>query len=196
MNGCRFALTIVTLPLLLVACVKAPRFEPPVAKTNPQPTQRYEITVELIDPPADIRSLAGEAHFGVGTRACLPYRDRIARVTVGASYNKGFALAPIGNNTYRGHIFLDWPVDEDYYGLGTCKWIVSGVDAVVTRSNGLIQVANMNRREVPSESENLSYCREVMRDKYDKICFTPIDEKLIRELDAVSYRVKMSSRKD
>ena len=36
--------------LLLGACSKTP--ESPVAKTNPNPTQRYEITVELVDPPS------------------------------------------------------------------------------------------------------------------------------------------------
>ncbi len=35
-----------------------------------------------------------------------------------------------------------------------------------------------------------------MRDKYDFSCFTPIDEALIKELDAVSYKVRMSSIKD
>lgn len=59
---CRFALA--ALPL--GACSKAP--ESPVAKTNPNPKQRYEITVELVDPPQDIREISGVAHFGVGTQ--------------------------------------------------------------------------------------------------------------------------------
>ncbi len=122
MNGLRFSLAIVASLLLLVACDRSPRFEPPVAKTNPNPAQGYEITIELVDSPADIRSIAGEAHFGVGSRACLPYQDRIARVTIGTSYIKKFALTQVGENTYQGQIFLDWPIDEDYYGLGVCKW--------------------------------------------------------------------------
>lgn len=74
--------------LLLGDCSKTP--ESPVAKTNPNPTQRYEITVELVDPPQDIREVSGVAHFGVSTRACLPYREKIARVTIGASYAREF----------------------------------------------------------------------------------------------------------
>lgn len=69
---CHFALAA----LLLGACSKAP--ESPVAKTNPKPTQRYEITVELVDPPADIKHISGEAHFSIPHVACMPTPDRIA----------------------------------------------------------------------------------------------------------------------
>jgi len=196
MNGRRFALAIVTLSFLLAACGGNPRFEPPIAKTNPNPTQRYEITVELIDPPADIGSVVGEAHFGIPDVSCMHQPDPIAGYTPGSSYIKKFALAKVGANTYRGHIFLDWPVDEDYYGLGVCKWQIAAVATVITRDSGLIQAADLNESEVVSESTNLSYCRTKMRDKYDKICFQPIDPILIQDLSQVSYQVKMSPRKN
>ena len=66
--------------LLLGACSKAP--ESPVAKTNPNPTQRYEITVELVDPPPDIKRISGEAHFSIPDVACIPTPDRIAAYTL------------------------------------------------------------------------------------------------------------------
>ena len=122
MKGCRFALTVAVPLFLLVACDKSPRFESPVAKTNPNPTHGYEITVKLIDPPPDIRSIAGEAHFGIPDVSCMHQPDPIAGYTPGSSYIKKFALTKVGANTYQGHIFLDWPIDEDYYGLGLCKW--------------------------------------------------------------------------
>lgn len=195
MNGFRFSLAIVASLLLLVACDRSPRFEPPVAKTNPNPAQGYEITVELIDPPADVRSIAGEAHFGVPDVSCMHQPDSIAGYTPGSSYVKKFSLMRVGSNTFQGRIFLDWPIDEDYYGLGVCKWKIATVDAVFTRENGLVQTADLNGSELSSEATNLSYCRKKMRDKYDKICFQPIDPILIRELSQVSYQVKMSPRK-
>ena len=70
--------------LLLGACSKTP--ESPVAKTNPKPTQRYEITVELVDPPADIKHISGEAHFSIPHVACMPTPDRIAGYSPGSSY--------------------------------------------------------------------------------------------------------------
>lgn len=196
MNGFRFSLAIVAPLLLFVACGRNPRFEPPIAKTNPNPAQGYEITVELVDPPADIRSIAGEAHFGVSSRACLPYQDRIARVTIGTSYIKKFALTQVGENTYQGRIFLDWPIDEDYYGLGVCKWKIATVDAVFTRDDRFVQASNLIWHEITSEASNLSYCRRAIRGEHDKFCSAPIDPLRIETLSKVSYQVKMSSRKD
>lgn len=188
------ALLCTSLPILLLgACTKVP--DSPNAKTNPNPIQRYEITVELIDSPSDIQKITGIAHFGVGTRACLPYREKIARVTIGASYEKEFPLVRTSENTYQGHVFLDWPIDKNYYGLGVCKWEIATVDTVITRESGLIQVADLNGTEVASASSNRSFCRKNMRDKFDKVCFTPIDPELIRELEAISYIVSMSSKR-
>ena len=181
------------LALLLGACAKTP--ESPVAKTNPNPTQRYEITVELIDPPRDIQKITGVAKFGVGTRACLPYREKIARVTIGASYQKEFPLVRVSDNTYKGHIFLDWPIDEDYYGLGVCGWRIGTVDAVFTRDRELTQSALLIGSEVTHEADTLSYCRRNMRGDQDRFCSIPIDPARVIDLGKSSYQVEMSSRK-
>ena len=181
------------LALLLGACAKTP--ESPVAKTNPNPTQRYEITVELIDPPRDIQKITGVAKFGVGTRACLPYREKIASVTIGASYQKEFPLVRVSDNTYKGHIFLDWPIDEDYYGLGVCEWRIGTVDAVFTRDRELTQSALLIGSEVTHEADTLSYCRRNMRGDQDRFCSIPIDPARVIDLGKSSYQVEMSSRK-
>ena len=181
------------LALLLGACAKTP--ESPVAKTNPNPTQRYEITVELIDPPRDIQKITGVAKFGVGTRACLPYREKIARDTVGASSQKEFPLVRVSDNTYKGHIFLDWPIDEDYYGLGVCEWRIGTVDAVFTRDRELTQSALLIGSEVTHEADTLSYCRRNMRGDQDRFCSIPIDPARVIDLGKSSYQVEMSSRK-
>ena len=93
------------LALLLGACAKTP--ESPVAKTNPNPTQRYEITVELVDPPADIENISGIAYFSIPDVSCMTTPDRIAGYTPGSRIEKSFSLVPTGKNTYRGHILLD-----------------------------------------------------------------------------------------
>lgn len=187
---------LIVASLLIAGCWGASEFEPPTAKTNSNPTQRYEITVELVDPPVDIENISGMAYFSIPDVICMPTPDRIAGYTPGSRYERGFSLVRTGNNTYSGHIFLDWPVDEDYYGLGLCKWELSAVATVLTRQSGLIQTADLLGSEVKSESSNRSFCREEMRDKFDKICLTPIDPELIEKLDPVSYIVSMSSRKN
>lgn len=184
---------VFTAPLLflLAACWGGSNFEPPLAKTNPSPTQRYEITVELVDPPADVKNISGAAYFSIPDVICMPTPDRIAGYTPGSRYEKKFPLVPTGNNTYRGHIFLDWPIDEDYYGLGVCKWELAYIDATVARSNEFLQITRLSSAELLSLSDATAYCREEMRDKFDKTCFTPSDPARAEELGLISYLVKV-----
>lgn len=101
----------------------------------------------------------------------------------------------MSDNTYKGHIFLDWPIDEDYYGLGVCEWRIGTVDAVFTRDRELTQSALLIGSEVTHEADTLSYCRRNMRGDQDRFCSIPIDPARVIDLGKSSYQVEMSSRK-
>ncbi|WP_299340517.1 hypothetical protein [uncultured Pseudoxanthomonas sp.] len=187
---------LIVASLLIAGCWGASEFKPPTVKTNSNPTQRYEITVELVDPPVDIENISGMAYFSIPDVICMPTPDRIAGYTPGSRYERGFSLVPTGNNTYRGHIFLDWPIDEDYYGLGLCKWEFAYADAIVERGSTLRQTTRLSLAELNGKEVTVGYCRTLMRDKYDSTCFTPFDDGRIQELDPISYKMKISSRKN
>ena len=104
-------------------------------------------------------------------------------------------LVRVSDNTYKGHIFLDWPIDEDYYGLGVCEWRIGTVDAVFTRDRELTQSALLIGSEVTHEADTLSYCRRNMRGDQDRFCSIPIDPARVIDLGKSSYQVEMSSRK-
>jgi len=176
--------------LLLGACSKTP--ESPVAKTNPNPTQRYEITVELVDPLQDIREVSGVAHFGVSTRACLPYREKIARVTIGASYAREFPLVRVGDNTYKGHIFLDWPVDEDYYGLGVCKWELATAGVIIDFGTYSQEPDLWGGTDFPTVGRKW-WCRRPDSQRILENCTSPVDPANVERESRDSYLVILSS---
>ena len=176
--------------LLLGACSKTP--ESPVAKTNPNPKQRYEITVELVDPPQDIREISGVAHFGVGTRTCLPYREKIARVTIGASYKKEFALIRTSESTYKGHIFLDWPVDEDYYGLGVCKWELATAGVIIDFGTYSQEPDLWGGTDFPTVGRKW-WCRRPDSQRILENCTSPVDPANVERESRDSYLVILSS---
>jgi hypothetical protein len=192
MNGCRFALTIVTLLLLLVACGEKPRFELPIAKTNPTPTQRYEITVKLIDPPADIRSIVGEARFGIPDVSCMYQPDPISGYTPGSSYIKEFALTRIDENLYRGHIFLDWPIDEDYFGLGRCNWKLHSAVIAIGFPGYTQKPLLWGNRDFPNASREW-WCRRPETKRMVENCTSPFDSTAAQRESLDSYLVILSS---
>jgi len=175
--------------LLLGACCKTP--ESPVAKTNPNPTQRYEITVELVDPPADIKRISGEAHFSIPDVACMPTPDRIAGYTPGSRYIKNFSLTYAGSNTYKGHIFLDWPVDEDYYGLGVCKWEINTVGAVIDFGGYMQKPVLWGGTDFPSAGRKW-WCRRPDSLRIIENCTSPSDPEKIELESRDSWLVILS----
>ncbi|TQM17458.1 hypothetical protein FB548_0842 [Pseudoxanthomonas sp. 3HH-4] len=178
--------------LLLGACSKTP--ESPVAKTNPNPTQRYEITVGLVDPPADIKRISGEAHFSIPDVACMPTPDRIAGYTPGSSYIKNFSLTYAGGNTYKGHIFLDWPVDEDYYGLGVCKWEINTVGAVIDFGGYMQKPVLWGGTDFPSAGRKW-WCRRPDSQRIIENCTSPSDPEKIELESRDSWLVILSAHR-
>ena len=178
--------------LLLGACSKTP--ESPVAKTNQNPTQRYEITVELVDPPADIKRISGEAHFSIPDVACMPTPDRIAGYTPGSSYIKNFALTYAGGNTYKGHIFLDWPIDEDYYDLGVCRWEIYTVGAVIDFGGYIQKPVLWGGTDFPGAGRKW-WCRRPDSQRIIENCTSPSDPEKIELESRDSWLVILSAHR-
>ncbi|MDM0058386.1 hypothetical protein [Variovorax fucosicus] len=117
------------LTLTLPACGQS--MKQPDIKLNPHPKMRYEITLTIEDSPGPFESVAGYANFETDTN-CVPEAP-ITAGNYGAKYPVGHsvlvALRPVGANTYQGTMYMDWPKDEDYYGLGVCRWRFSSFSA-------------------------------------------------------------------
>jgi hypothetical protein len=89
---------------------------------NPNPKQRYEITLKVEDAPGPFDSVTGFASYEIANPwECAP-RDPISGVYVTAGYDADITLQAIGNNAYRGTVYLDLPVDRNYYLKGLCRW--------------------------------------------------------------------------
>lgn len=186
------SLCIVLLGFLLGACGENHRFEPPIAKTNPKPTQRYEITVELFDPPTDIKSIVGAAHFSIPDVICMPTPDRIAGYTPGSSYIKEFSLERIDENIYQGHVFLDWPIDEDYYGLGVCKWEIDTVGTIIDFGEYKQKPVLWSGTDFPSAGRKW-WCRRPDSKRILDNCTAPSDPVMAERESQDSYLVVLSS---
>lgn len=117
------ATLLLLLTLALPACGQSMKKQPDV-HLKPNPKLRYEITLTLDQAPGPFESVIGYANFKTDEN-CV----REAPITA-ANYGMKYPvrhpvpvrLQPTGANTYHGTIFMDWPEDEDYFGLGVCRW--------------------------------------------------------------------------
>lgn len=184
-----------TLLLATLAGCGGPDYQPPDVKTNPDPKQRYTITVTLVDPPPGIKNITGMTHFVPGT-PCRPLVNSIAGVPVGASYEKAFSLTKVADNTYRGHIYLDWPVDEDYYGLGVCEWKLRVATALIKYSGHIHDIDLRGDTDFPTGSRKWLCSRVEDSEIHTRGCVSPLNKEIEEKFGPDSYTAFISTTKE
>lgn len=95
--------------------------KPPVPKRNPNPTA-YEITMTIENAPGPFGVVKAAMQYDVSNQQCLPRLGGMAGTRVSALEWVEIELQRVSPNTYRGRFYDDLLVDEDYYGLGVCRW--------------------------------------------------------------------------
>lgn len=97
--------------------------EEPVVQLNPYARMRYEITVTVVGAPGDFSSIDGVVDYRVDDHRTVP----IAPFNGAPRHpNKSVQLdlMPVDEHTYRGFIYIDRLLDEDYFGKGVCHWVL------------------------------------------------------------------------
>jgi hypothetical protein len=117
--------------LLSLAAVSAcgSSINTPDIKHNPNPKNRYEITMVIKDAPGPFDSVTGFMQYDVSNEQCAPFEKFIGIYRKPPGQNPPISFTRIGNDEYKGTLYLDLLKDEDYYGKGACHW--SMVAAIV-----------------------------------------------------------------
>lgn len=102
-----------------------------LAKLNPAPKQAYELVLTLKDAPGPFAIVEGVAQYDVSN-----YEDcgRIIWSTGTASRitsQEPVELRKVSDGEYRGTLYVDRMLDEDYYGRGVCHWEFTGAGAML-----------------------------------------------------------------
>jgi len=113
---------LVVLLAITTACSQS--MKQPDIKLNPHPKMRYELTLIVHDAPGPFESVTAYANYETETN-CVPEAP-ITAGNYGSKYPVGHsvpvAFHAVGASTYQGTIYMDLLQDEDYYGLGVCRW--------------------------------------------------------------------------
>jgi hypothetical protein len=112
--------------LSLSACnLSTPFGSKPVVdyKQNPTPQQRYDITLTIADAPGPFASVEGLVQYDVVNEECLPPpNSNPGGYSSHRTLHVPFALTQVSANEYKGTVYADLMLDEDYYGRGVCQW--------------------------------------------------------------------------
>ena len=119
MKNSVFTASCFSLALITSACGAA--MNPPVIKSNPHPKMRYEITMTIEGAKGPFDSIETIAQYDIANDRCVPLTPG-SGATIAPDKTIPIHMTKVGDNAYRGEIFTDQLVDEDYYGKGVCHW--------------------------------------------------------------------------
>jgi hypothetical protein len=127
----RLPLTFVPLlaAALLTACWQQP-IETRLPTPNPNPVERYKVTVEVTNAPGEFNSAEGVIHFAIlgDNLTCVP-NDAVGAKRGPTEWRETFPLEKTSATTFKGEVAADAFLPNDDYGLGACVWEPVLVDA-------------------------------------------------------------------
>lgn len=100
----------------------------PEIKLNQTPRMRYEIVATVEGAPGPFERIEGSIDYKVTNGSCVPLTP-ISGATVEPQTQLPVVFERVGENTFKGEIYVDRIQDEDYFGMGVCHWSVVGASA-------------------------------------------------------------------
>lgn len=92
------------------------------AKLNPQPRQGYGLVFEIENTPGPFAMVEAGAQYDVVNSDECGYLNDAAGVIPRISRNEGIPLVRDASGAYRGTVYVDRMMDEEYFGRGVCHW--------------------------------------------------------------------------
>ncbi|WP_295964551.1 hypothetical protein [uncultured Xanthomonas sp.] len=101
----------------------------PAYQRNTKPTQAYRITMTIEDAPGPFGYVSGTAFYDMANyEQCTPLNEPFEGVrTKPKEAGIPINLQKIDGEHYVGTVYADGMVDADYYGMGVCRFELTGV---------------------------------------------------------------------
>ena len=129
-------------------------------KLSLAPKKGHEITFSLRGLTSDIGPPRASLHYRVDNRDCTPmdYQRALGGVRLTQRYRLTASVQAVGERRFVVRAWEDALVDEDYFGLGRCRWALESVTFSFVSAQGARFVAAIAATDLRAEQAlNLRY---------------------------------------
>ncbi|RST45009.1 hypothetical protein [Variovorax sp. DXTD-1] len=126
------AVLLAITTITTIACGQA--MKKPDIKLNPHPKMRYEITLTIENAPGPFDAVEGSLDYQVQNDRCVPLQP-VSGAKPTPSKHLPLAFTRISDKVYKGEFYADLLQDEDYFGLGICRWSLTFASAYLNVGN-------------------------------------------------------------
>ncbi|MEP7185128.1 MAG: hypothetical protein ABI767_04755 [Rhodanobacter sp.] len=191
-------LPAVFIPLAIIATGCHPMSDPKHPTLNLHPKQAYEITINIVGAPGSFDSVTGFMGYEIANKECVP-KDPISGTRNGPGKSIPIILTHTGDTEYNGIVHLDLLEDDNYYGLGTCQWIMTSI-AILPKKHGVEFSSGMFKDEIVSLSVIADYfSKSSYLDKHQRYGIdtgVPTNDlNIVKERPKDFFSIKISAKK-
>lgn len=126
-------LTPIAAAVVLAGAATACAHKEPEIQLNPEPRERYEITMTIQDAPGPFTDIGGWVQYDVSNKDCAPTRETFQTVhyLTPEKFFLPLTFREVGDGVYTAEVAVDALLDEDYFGLGVCRWRMTFANAAL-----------------------------------------------------------------
>jgi hypothetical protein len=147
--------TSLSAMLLICGCTNGQKSSvDPHIQLNGSPSQSYIVDIDFKNHPGPFSDVEATAHYRVGD-GCTPPRP-FSGAVLPPEHAVELVVKRIDDDSYRATFHLDALRDEDYFGLGVCRWAFQNV-AVRFRSPATQFIASYSGSKdgIPSNAKEV-----------------------------------------
>jgi hypothetical protein len=105
-------------PLSAIALAEMPSIE---IRQSPKPVREYALVIAFAGLPGPVSGVQASADFAVDNVECVPPME-MSGARLRPEHSIELPLQSIDANRYATALYADALTDEDYFGLGVCRW--------------------------------------------------------------------------
>ena len=124
-------LSFLAAAVLLAGCETSSSNQPQ-HKLNPTPEQAYEVRLLIEEAPGPFAQVKASVQYNALNGATCGKASRLAGNVPNPSVMEDVSFERVSDTEYRGVVYNDLLVDEDYFGNGVCNWALTHVSVGVT----------------------------------------------------------------
>ncbi|MBS0342225.1 MAG: hypothetical protein JSS56_17020 [Proteobacteria bacterium] len=166
MNLKMIAATAALAAMALGGCGQGKDYRKVRYEHNPDPKERYEITVTVQGAPGPMDFAEGGAWYDIANRTCLPRKDPYTGADVVAdSAGREMVLQPGGSGTWTATVYADGMREAPYFGTEVCTWTFGGVGSQVKATGAHEEtrfMPSMNAEQILREETVVTYFNKLM----------------------------------
>jgi len=154
MNYLRFLSSLI-LSLGLVTSACGASMKTPDIKQNPHPTQRHEVTMMIDGAPGAFDAIESYVKYQVMNPQCVPMHEG-SGATPTIEKSVPISLTKTGEHSFKGSFYSDLLQDEDYFGMGVCRWSVVATGARL-KVRSVVFSPDLSKTDIESHQPDVTY---------------------------------------